>query len=71
VSPVRYEHHLHIKSKAISVTGCGGLQACEILRIPYELDKGFTDVEVASLTSREPSIPKKELLSLVLISVRG
>jgi hypothetical protein len=22
--PVRYEHHLHMKSKAMSVTGCGG-----------------------------------------------
>jgi hypothetical protein len=33
VFPVRYEHHLHIKSKVIPVTGRGGLYVrvyCEI-----------------------------------------
>jgi hypothetical protein len=40
---VRYEHHVHIKSKAIIVTGRGGLYGCELLRISRCLDKLLTD----------------------------
>jgi hypothetical protein len=31
------------KSKAIPVTGLGGLYSCEMLRIPHCLDTGLTD----------------------------
>jgi hypothetical protein len=31
------------KSKAIPVTGCGGLQGCEMLRIPHCLDNRLED----------------------------
>jgi hypothetical protein len=31
------------KSKAIPITGLGGLQSCEMLRIPHSLDNRFTD----------------------------
>jgi hypothetical protein len=37
VYPVRYAHYLYAKSKAISVTGRGGLQSSEMLRIPHGL----------------------------------
>jgi hypothetical protein len=41
--------------KAISVTGSGGLQYCEVLRIPHCLDSRFIDGgEFASLTRRPP-----------------
>jgi hypothetical protein len=33
--PVRYEHQLRIKSKAVPSTGRGDLQGCEMLRITY------------------------------------
>jgi hypothetical protein len=35
--PVRYEHHLHIKSKAISVTARGGLYV-RFLRYEHHLN---------------------------------
>jgi hypothetical protein len=31
------------KGKAIAVTGCGGLQCCEMLSIPHCLDSRLTD----------------------------
>jgi hypothetical protein len=43
VFPVRYEQHLHIRSEAIPVAGRGGLQGCEMLRIPHCLDNQLTD----------------------------
>jgi hypothetical protein len=34
---------MYHKSKAIPVTGLGGLYGCEMLRIPHCLDNRFTD----------------------------
>jgi hypothetical protein len=52
--PVMYDHYLHLKSKAIPVTGRGGLQGCDMLRIPHCLDNRLTDGgEVVSLTHRQ------------------
>jgi hypothetical protein len=56
-----------IKSKAIPVTGRGGLEGCKMLRIPHCLDNRLTDgikVTVALL-------PSNIFMLLVLISVRG
>jgi hypothetical protein len=41
--PVRYELYLHTKSRAIPVTGRGGLEGCEMLKIPHCLDNRFID----------------------------
>jgi hypothetical protein len=73
VFPVRYEHHLHIKSKAIPVTGPGGLYGRDMLIIPHYLDNRSSDGgEVSSLKRRPHSTtPKLFSLLLVLISVRG
>jgi hypothetical protein len=57
-------------SKAILVTGRGGLQGCEMLRIPQCLDNRHTvGSKAVSLTHRPRSILPKDFL--VLISVRG
>jgi hypothetical protein len=74
VFPVRYEHHLHIKSKTLRVTGCGGPWGSEMLRIPHYLENRLTDgSEVVSLTRRPHSTPQKKITSpiLVLVSVRS
>jgi hypothetical protein len=34
---------IFILKKAISVTGCGGLQGCDMLRIPHCLENLLTD----------------------------
>jgi hypothetical protein len=61
VFPVRYEHHLHIECEAIPVTGRGGLQRCEMLRIPHFVDNRLIDDgEVVSLMHR-PSTTLHEL----------
>jgi hypothetical protein len=60
VFPVKYEHHLHTKSKDISVTDCGGLKCCEMLRIPRSLDSRPTvGGGVVNLKHRPRSIPQK------------
>jgi hypothetical protein len=59
VFPVRYESYLHIKNKAITVTGCGVLEDCEILRIPYCVDIRLTDGGDFILTRRPRSAPQK------------
>jgi hypothetical protein len=47
------------KGKAIAVTGHGGPQSCETLRLPHFLDNQFIDVgEVVSLTRRLPLTPR-------------
>jgi hypothetical protein len=57
---VRYEHHLHIKSKAISVKGRVGLQSYETLRISYYEENSLIDGgEVVSLTHKPCSTPQK------------
>jgi hypothetical protein len=43
VFPVRYEHHIHVGSKAIPITGRRGIQDFEMLRIPHSLDSRLTD----------------------------
>jgi hypothetical protein len=43
VFPVRHEHYLHIKGKAISVTDRGGIYGFEMSRIPHFIDNWFTD----------------------------
>jgi hypothetical protein len=55
---------LEIKSKAIPVTGCGGLWNCEMLRISYYIENRLTDgSKVVSLTHRPPSPPQKHYFS--------
>jgi hypothetical protein len=74
VFPVKYEHHLYIKSKAIPVICHRDLQACETSRIPRCVNSRFTyGGKVASLTHRLRSTLQKplSLLSLILISVTG
>jgi hypothetical protein len=68
-SNIMYTTYLHFKSKskAIPVTGRGGLYGCEMSRIPYYLDNRLG--EIVSLTRRQGSSPQEEFL--VLISVRG
>jgi hypothetical protein len=71
--PVRYEHHLHIKSKGIAITGHVGLQGCELLVIPHCTDSRLTvGGEVVSLAERPRSTPQKYVTvftSLVFVSV--
>jgi hypothetical protein len=65
VLSVRYESHLHIqvKSEAISITGRGELQGCDILRTPHCLDNRFTDGgEVVSLMHQPHSTLQKLFL---------
>jgi hypothetical protein len=53
-------YRLHIKNKAVSLTGRGGLCSCEMLKIPRCPDNRLTDgVEVARLTHRPHSTPYK------------
>jgi hypothetical protein len=48
-------------NKTISVTGCGGLQVSEILKIPHFLENRLTDGgEVVSLTYRLRTTPQKQ-----------
>jgi hypothetical protein len=52
-------------SKAIPVTGRGGLWDCEMLRIPYCLDNRLTDgVKVVSPMQRLCSTPQKHYFSV-------
>jgi hypothetical protein len=58
-----------VKGKGIPVTGHGGPQGCETLRVLHYLDNQLTDAsKVVSLTRRPPFTPQGYL---VLISVRG
>jgi hypothetical protein len=51
------------KSKAIPVTGRGGLWGCEMLRIPHYLDNRLTDGgKVVSPTHRPHFTPQKHYL---------
>jgi hypothetical protein len=53
------------KSKAIPVTGRGGLQSCGMLRILHYLDNRLTDGgEVVSPTHRPLSTPQKHYFSV-------
>jgi hypothetical protein len=62
-----------VKSKAIPVAGCGGLQGCVILTIPHCADNRPTDGgKVVSPTHWLRSTPRNiNFLLPVLISVRG
>jgi hypothetical protein len=52
------------KSKAIPVTSRGGLQGCEMLRIPHCPDNLFTDGnKVVNPTHQLCSTPKKHYFS--------
>jgi hypothetical protein len=57
VFPVRYEHHLHIRNKAIPVIGREGLQVCEMLRIPHCLDSRLTAVKLSASPTNRALIP--------------
>jgi hypothetical protein len=53
-----------VKSKATLIAGHGGLQGCEMLRIPHCLDSRLTDCsKVVSRTHRPRSTPHKLYLS--------
>jgi hypothetical protein len=57
-----YSEHIKVKvkSKAIPVTGLGGLWGCEMLRIPHCLDNRLTDgSKVVSPTHRPYFTPQK------------
>jgi hypothetical protein len=64
-----------VKHKAISISGRGGPQGCQMLRITHCLGNQLTDGgEVASFMHRPRSLPQKHFFlfpSLLLISVRG
>jgi hypothetical protein len=64
---------LYLKAKAISVTDRGGLQGCEMLRIPHCLDNLLTDGgKVVSFKHRQRSTPQEHYFYLpVRISVTG
>jgi hypothetical protein len=72
VFAVRYKH-LYIRSKAIPITGSGGLYGWEMLRIPSCLDTRLTDVCVVVRLTRRTLLYSQETFYplLVLISVRG
>jgi hypothetical protein len=70
VFPLRYEHHLHIKSEAILVTGRGGLQGCDVSSFPHCVHNRPTDGGEAVSPRHRPrftSIKHFIFLSLVLI----
>jgi hypothetical protein len=49
------EHNpVKVKSKVIPVTGLGGLQGCEMLRIPHRLDIRLTDGSKVVSTTHPP-----------------
>jgi hypothetical protein len=59
------------KGEAIPITGSGGLQGSEMLRMSHCLDSWFRDGAEFSLTHWPRSTPQKHfLLLVVLISVR-
>jgi hypothetical protein len=62
----------NVKSKAIPVTGRGGLLDCEMLKIPHYADNRLTDSgEVESPKHLPRSSPRNMIfLLLILISVR-
>jgi hypothetical protein len=50
-----------VKGKAIPVTGHGGPQECETLRVPHYLDNQLKDGgEAVSLTLRPPFTPQED-----------
>jgi hypothetical protein len=54
-----------VKSKLILVRGRGGLQVCEMLKIPHCPDNRLTDREkVVSPTHRQNYIPQKHNFSV-------
>jgi hypothetical protein len=53
------------ESKAIHITGCGGLQGCDITRVPHSLDSLLTDgSEIVRLTRRLRSTLQKHHFSV-------
>jgi hypothetical protein len=69
---VRLEGLIKVKCKPNPVTDRGGLQGCEISRIPHYLDRLTDGSEVVNITRRPRFTPQKHfLLFLVLISVTG
>jgi hypothetical protein len=68
VFPVRYEHHLHIKSKAIPVTGSGG-PYCETSRLPHCLDNRLT-AAVVSLRAGRALLSRHNLWYSFLLEVQ-
>jgi hypothetical protein len=72
--PYRKASELSVKGKSITITGRGGLEGCEMLRIPHCPDNRLKNGgEVVSLMHWLRSIPHKHFLflSLVLTFVRG
>jgi hypothetical protein len=58
--PVRYEHHLHVDSEAISAAGREGLERCNMLRNLHYLVSRLTDGrELASLMQWSRSTAQK------------
>jgi hypothetical protein len=62
-----------VVKKAIRVTDLGGLQGCEMLRIPHCLDNRLIDGgKFVSPTHRPHFTPQKHyFMPLILMSVRG
>jgi hypothetical protein len=55
--------HNYLRVKAIPITGSGGLQACEMLRITHFIDKRLTDGSKVSHMHRPSSTTQKHYLS--------
>jgi hypothetical protein len=53
------------KSKAIPVTGRGGLHGCGMLRIPHFLDNRFTDGGEVVNIARPPRFTQETLFRLI------
>jgi hypothetical protein len=47
-------YNVKVKNKAIPVTGRGGLQGCEMLRIPHCLDSRLTDGGKVVISTHRP-----------------
>jgi hypothetical protein len=57
------------KSKAILVIGRGGLQGCEILRLPHYIDNRITDaVRLSALRTGQALLPRN-IISLLLVLI--
>jgi hypothetical protein len=61
---LQFSSNLHSKSKAIPITGCGGLQSCKMLRIPHCLDNRLTDGGKVVSSTHQPLLYSPETLFL-------
>jgi hypothetical protein len=58
---------MYSKAKAIPVTGCGGPQVCETLRLPHFLDNQLTDGGEAVSLMCQPLFTTRKIPELVSV----